>query len=60
MFKEGQTIIFRSYKIHDRWYDGVITSMVIKGRERQYKIKTNLKGIHSEVIRFEMDIKIRK
>jgi hypothetical protein len=34
--------------------------MVIKGRERQYKIKTNLKGIHSEVIRFEMDIKIRK
>lgn len=60
MFKIGQAIIFRSYKIHDKWYEGEITNMVIKGREKQYSIKTNLKGILSEVKRFEMDIKIKK
>jgi hypothetical protein len=60
MYHEGQIILFRSFKIHDKWYEGVILGKVRLGRDWQYSIKTDLKGIHKEVLRYEIDIKEKK
>jgi hypothetical protein len=38
----------------------VILGRVRLGRDCQYSIKTDLKGIHKEVLRYEIDIKEKK
>ncbi len=58
MLEEGQLILFRSFRIIDKWHEGEIVGTLKNGRDIQYRIKTKLTGIHSEVLRYQNDIKI--
>jgi hypothetical protein len=53
----GDKVLWRSFKIIDRWYEGVIARIVKKKRSTEYHISTSKGGIHSVIVRYEGDIK---
>lgn len=57
IYKVDDMIEWRSFKVLDRWGRGTIYKIVIKKRVTEYHIKTNLGGIHSEIVRYHEDIK---
>ena len=57
MYRVDDYIMWRSFKVIDRWGEGRIYKIVIKKRVTEYHIKTNLGGIHSEIVRYIEDIK---
>ena len=60
--KVNQQILWRSYKIEGRWYEGVVIKLVPKKRYIELHIETKLEGIHKTVVRpnTDEDIKIIK
>lgn len=58
----NQRILWRSYKIEGRWYEGTVMLIIRKKRYEELHIKTELPGIHEIVIRpnNDEDIKIIK
>lgn len=57
MFKVNDVVMWRSFKVIDRWGRGTIYKVVVKKRITEFHIKTELGGIHSEIIRYIEDIK---
>lgn len=57
MFKVHDIVEWRSFKVIDRWGRGTIIKIVTKKRITEYHIKTNMSGIHSEIVRYIEDIK---
>ena len=56
-----EVIEFKSFKVLDRWHIGTIEDFFSTREGVRYLIKTSLTGIHSEVFRFENDIrKVKK
>ena len=50
-------VLWRSYKIEGKWYEGTIIDIQQRKRLKVFIIQTDLHGIHSRVERIEADIK---
>jgi hypothetical protein len=55
--KEQQTILWRSFKIIDRWNQGVIIRIVSKKRFQEFHIQTTIEGRVTTIVRYTGDVK---
>jgi hypothetical protein len=55
-----QKILWKSYKIDGKWYEGIIISITPTKKGTELQIMTGLEGIHQVVFRFNThdDIKL--
>jgi hypothetical protein len=52
----GDKVKWRSFKVIDRWGEGVIILVVHKKHLYEYHIQTSMSGIHSVIIRYTGDV----
>ena len=60
MVKLFSKVLWRSYKIEGKWYEGTVIDIQQRKRLTIYIIKTELHGIHNQVERTDNDIKIKR
>lgn len=53
----GDKVLWRSFKVIDRWHEGTIFNIVKKKHATEYHINTDKKGIHAQIVRYIPDIK---
>jgi hypothetical protein len=60
MIEEKSIVLWRSYKIQDKWYEGTLVRTIIRKTTIEYHIQTDRPGIHANIIRYDDDVILKK